>query len=460
MDDVNFAPASADRAWASIEVLLDDQSGCWRRGERLPAEVFLDRRPGLRGDTNAVLDLIYHEILLRCRRGERPTPEEYARRFPHFAEQLRAHFEVHEALLTDELTTPTRLDVGPPIGHAMAETPAVDGYEVLGELGRGGNGVVYRARRIGLKRLTALKVLRGGPAADPREAARLRGEAMALARIGHPNIIQIYEVGETGGRPFLALEFAPGGSLEARLRGGPQPPREAAALLETLARAIHAAHRAGVVHRDLKPANVLFAADGTPKIADFGLAKRQGADDAQTCTGDIIGTPEYMAPEQARGRSAAAGPAADVYGLGAILYEVLTGRPPFEGETVWDTLEQVIGWDPPPPRQLAPKVPRDLETICLKCLHKDPMRRYGGMRTRHYNLVRTSLALSTMRLAYSRRPRPEGARPERLRPGPTTEPSGSNTWNVLLSCCGKRWEQSPNRSDPISGDTMSSMTQP
>ncbi|HZY86588.1 MAG TPA: protein kinase [Gemmataceae bacterium] len=260
----------------------------------------------------------------------------------------------------------------------MAETPAVGGYEVLGELGRGGNGVVYRARRIGLKRLTALKVLRGGPAADPREAARLRGEAMALARIGHPNIIQIYEVGETGGRPFLALEFAPGGSLEGRLLGAPQPARPAAALLEPLARAVHAAHRAGVVHRDLKPGNVLFAEDGTPKIADFGLAKWLNADDGQTRTDDILGTPSYMAPEQARGGSAAVGPAADVYALGAILYELLTGRPPFQGETVWDTLEQVVGRDPAPPRQLAPKAPRDLETICLKCLHKDPTRRYGS----------------------------------------------------------------------------------
>jgi serine/threonine protein kinase len=341
MDDLSLASASADTDRASVEALLVDQSGCWRRGERLPAEVFLDRQPGLRCDTNAVLDLIYHEILLRCRRGERPTAEEYARRFPHFAEQLSAHFEVHEALLPDESTRPTGLDVGPPIGHTTAEMPSVDGYEVLGELGRGANGVVYRARRIGLKRLTALKVLRGGAAADPREASRLRGEAMALARIGHPNIIQIYEVGETGGRPFLALEFAPGGSLEARLRGGPQPARDVAALLETLARAVHAAHRAGVVHRDLKPGNVLFAEDGTPKIVDFGLAKQLNADDAQTRTGDILGTPNYMAPEQARGRSAAAGPAADVYALGAILYELLTGRPPFEGETVWDTLEQV-----------------------------------------------------------------------------------------------------------------------
>jgi tetratricopeptide (TPR) repeat protein len=378
MDEVSFAPAPADGTWISIEALLDDQSGCWRRGERLPAEIFLDRWPGLLCDTDAVLDLIYHEILLRCRLGEHPTPEEYAGRFPQVAEKLRAHFEVHEALLTEEPPAPTRPDFGLPIDRPTAETPAVDGYEILGELGHGGNGVVYLARRISLKRLTALKVLRGGSAADPLDAARLRGEAMALARIGHPNIIQIYEVGEAGGRPFLALEFAPGGSLEARLRGGPQPAREAAALLETLARAIHAAHQVGVVHRDLKPGNVLFAEDGTPKIADFGVAKRLNADDAQTCTGDILGTPTYMAPEQARGRSATAGPAADVYALGAILYEMLTGRPPFEGDTVWETLEQVIRQDPPPLRQLAPRVPRDLETICLKCLHKDPTRRYRG----------------------------------------------------------------------------------
>jgi tetratricopeptide (TPR) repeat protein len=378
MDDLNPASAGADRSRASIDALLDDQSGCWRRGERPMAEVFLDRRPGLAFDADAALDLIYHEILLRGRCGERPALEEYARRFPQYAEQLRAHFEVHEAILPEASPMPTGVYADAPVGRPEAETPSVEGYEVLGELGRGGNGVVYEARHTGLKRRTALKVLRGGPAADPREAARLRGEALALARIGHPNIIQIYEVGETGGRPYLALEFAPGGSLEARLLGAPQPARAAAALTETLARAVHAAHRAGVVHRDLKPGNVLFAEDGTPKIADFGLAKWLNADDAQTCTGDILGTPSYMAPEQARGRNAAVGPAADVYALGAILYELLTGRPPFEGETVWDTLGQVIGRDPAPPRQLAPKVPRDLETICLKCLHKDPTRRYGS----------------------------------------------------------------------------------
>ncbi len=302
--------------------------------------------------------------------------DEYVERFPQYAEELRTHFEVHEAILVEAMAAPTWVDDVLQVGLPVTEAPTVEGYEILGELGSGGNGVVYAARRIGLKRLTALKVLRGGPATDPRLAARLRGEALALARIGHSNIIQIYEVGESTGRPFIALEFAPGGSLEARLLGLPQPARDAAALLETLARAIHAAHRAGVVHRDLKPGNVLFAEDGTPKIADFGLAKRLDAEEVQTCTGDILGTPNYMAPEQARGHNAEVGPASDIYALGAILYELLTGRPPFQSDSVWDTLEQVIAHDPTPPRHIVPELPRDLETICLKCLQKETTCRY------------------------------------------------------------------------------------
>ncbi|WP_227254459.1 serine/threonine-protein kinase [Frigoriglobus tundricola] len=378
MDDLESPAGGGDFSRTSIDALLDDQSGCWRRGERTPAEAFLERRA--EPDTEAALDLIYHEILLRSRRGEDPDPEEYVRRFPQFREQLRAHFEVHEFIGSGASPLNTAVDHetdGADGGRRPGgELPAVTGYEILAELGRGGNGVVYHARGTGLKRMTALKVLRGGALANPREAARLRGEALALARIGHPNIIQIYEFGETGGRPYLALEFAPGGTLEARLRGAPQPARAAAELVETLARAVHAAHRAGVIHRDLKPANVLFAADGTPKIADFGLAKRLNAEDAQTRTGDILGTPYYMAPEQVHGT--AVGPATDVYALGAILYELLTGLPPFRGTTVWGTLAQVIGRDPVPPRQLVPSAPRDLETICLKCLHKDPAHRYGG----------------------------------------------------------------------------------
>ncbi len=255
--------------------------------------------------------------------------------------------------------------------------PAVADYLILGEVGQGSMGVVYKARHRSLHRLTALKMLRPS-AADAREAARFRAEAEVLARLEHPNVVRIYEVGEYEGRPFFALEFVSGGSLEAKLRGAPQPPRRAAELAETLARAVHAAHQAGVVHRDLKPANVLLTEDGTPKVTDFGLAKRLDGGPTQTKTGEILGTPSYMAPEQARGKNAAVGPRTDVYALGAILYEMLTGRPPFRGETVWDTLEQVVHREPAPPRQLAPRVPRDLETICLKCLQKEPARRYGS----------------------------------------------------------------------------------
>ena len=175
-----------------------------------------------------------------------------------------------------------------------------------------------------------------------------------LARLEHPNIVRIYEVGEYEGGPYFALEFVTGGSLQAKLRGVPQPVREAAALVETLARAVHAAHERGVIHRDLKPANILLTTDGAAKITDFGLAKRLDVDAAQTRTGDILGTPSYMAPEQARGRNGAVGPPTDVYALGAVLYEMLTGRPPFKGETVWDTLEQVIQQTPAAPRELAP----------------------------------------------------------------------------------------------------------
>ena len=312
MDESYSAPVLAAGPRASIDALLDDQSGCWRRGERPPAEDFLDRRPGLRGDADAALDLIYHEILLRGRRGEHPTLDEYVRRFPRYAEQLRAHFEVHQALASDASEAPTAPEVAPAAGSWEAETPAVDGYEVLGEVGRGGNGVVYRARHAGLKRLTALKLLRGGPAADPREAARLRAEAQALRASAIRILSKSMKSVKRPGGPTSPWSSCPAAAWR-RGCAAPQPARAAAALVETLARAVHAAHRAGVVHRDLKPANVLFAEDGTPKIADFGLAKRLDADDAQTHTGDILGTPSYMAPEQARGRNATVGPAADVY---------------------------------------------------------------------------------------------------------------------------------------------------
>jgi WD40 repeat protein len=263
---------------------------------------------------------------------------------------------------------------------ALAPPPAVPrriaGYEVLAELGRGGMSVVYQARQAQPARLVALKMILAGEHADADRLARFRAEADAIARVQHPHIVQIYEVGQHEGLPFLSLEYVSGGSLAQQLAGTPQPPRPAAALVEKLARAVHHAHQHGVVHRDLKPANILLTADGTPKITDFGLAKQERLD--LTVTGAVLGTPSYMAPEQAAADRQAVGPAADVYALGAILYELLTGRPPFQAATPLDTLQQVVGQEPVPPSQLQPGTPRDLGTICLKCLHKETGRRYAS----------------------------------------------------------------------------------
>jgi hypothetical protein len=235
---------------------------------------------------------------------------------------------------------------------------------------------VYKARQTRLDRPVALKMVLASAAAGPEELGRFRREAEAIARLAHPNIVQVYEVGEHEGCPYLVLELLEGGSLADRLAGTPLPPRQAAELALALAGAVQHAHEKGVIHRDLKPGNVLLTADGVPKIADFGLAKRLGTNRAQTETGVIAGTPSYMAPEQAQGRGKDVGPATDVYALGAILYELLTGRPPFKAATVLQTLEQVRSHDPPRPATLQPGLPADLETVCLKCLHKEPAYRY------------------------------------------------------------------------------------
>jgi serine/threonine-protein kinase len=313
-------------------------------------------------------------------------------------------------------TAPAGPDVTPggPGGGAPA-WPEVPGYEILGVLGRGGMAVVYKGRHLRLGRLVALKILAGRGLDDPGQRTRFRTEATAVARLQHPNIVQIYEVGEAEGRPYLALEYLAGGSLRERVNGTPQRPDAAARLVETLARAIHAAHQAGIVHRDLKPANILLAVVSgqwsvvsdnkqapaslrttdhwslttVPKITDFGLAKHldpPGPDTAAgpaTASGEVLGSPGYLAPEQATpsshgGTSALRiGPAADVFALGAILYELLTGRPPFRGATAVETVLQTVTLDPVPPRRLSPGAPRDLETICLKCLRKEPGGRYA-----------------------------------------------------------------------------------
>jgi serine/threonine-protein kinase len=263
-------------------------------------------------------------------------------------------------------------------GGAAGDGPVVAGYKILGQLGRGGMGVVYKARQRGLNRFVALKMVLAGAHADSDQLARFQIEAEAVARLQHPNIVQIHEVGEHDGMPFFSLEFVDGGPLDRKLGGKPQPPREAAQLCATLARAMHFAHAQGIIHRDLKPANVLLTADGIPKITDFGLAKRLETeeDSSQTRTGTVIGTPSYMAPEQARGDVRELGPHSDLYSLGAMLYEFITGKPPFRGRTSMDIVVKVTREEVVPPSRLQPDVPRDLETICIKCLQKEPAKRY------------------------------------------------------------------------------------
>jgi WD40 repeat protein/tRNA A-37 threonylcarbamoyl transferase component Bud32 len=331
----------------------------WQAGPRPGIEDYL---AGVPEPERAALvrELVALDIAYRRQAGEDPQADDYRARFPGLT---------LTALRGDRAAEPP---------GAAADLPAVPGYELLGELGRGAMGVVYKARQTKLKRLAALKMILAGPHASSSELARFRREAEAIARLQHPNIVQIYEVGEQDGRPFFSLEYVDGGSLAQQLSGTPWPARRAAELVRTLARAMHAAHAQGVVHRDLKPANVLLTRDGQPKITDFGLAKQLDESVAQTQSGAIVGTPSYMAPEQAGGKGGPVGPAADVYALGAILYELVTGRPPFRAETPLDTVLQLLSEEPVPPRRLQPKLPRDLETICLKALAKEPGRRYAS----------------------------------------------------------------------------------
>jgi WD40 repeat protein/tRNA A-37 threonylcarbamoyl transferase component Bud32 len=322
-----------------------------RSGERPRLEEFLGTVTG-EEKRSLLRELLRVEVEYRRQRGESPRPEDYTGRFP------------------DDRAVIERVLAAAPVSPP--------GYEVLGELGHGGMGVVYKARDRRLKRLVALKMILAGRHAEPEVLARFRTEAEAVARLQHPNIVQIHEVGEHEGLPYLALEFCGGGSLERQLAETPLPEQQAAVLVEAIARAMHAAHVKGVVHRDLKPANVLLGEDGTPKVGDFGLAKQLDTEQGQTHTGKVMGTPSYMAPEQARGLNKYVGPAADVYALGAILYACLTGRPPFKAPTALETMAQVVGEEPVPVRRLQPRVSRDLETICLKCLQKSPERRYDS----------------------------------------------------------------------------------
>jgi len=306
------------------------------------------------------------------------TPEEVCGRCPELLPVVRARWsQICRARAELDALLPVHPEASFPAWKPQEEfLPHLPGYQVDTVLGRGGMGIVFRARHLKLGRLVAVKMSLAGSYASEHERERFRREAEAVAALRHANVVQVYDVGDLDGRPYFTMELMEGGNLAQRQAGEPQPARQAAALVATLAEAVHAAHQGGIVHRDLKPANILFTPDGTPKITDFGLARRLEGNAALTLSGVPVGTPSYMAPEQARGQSREIGPAADVYALGAILYELLTGRPPFRGETSTDTLLQVIHHEPVPPARLNRKVPRDLQTICLMSLQKEPRSRY------------------------------------------------------------------------------------
>jgi serine/threonine-protein kinase len=350
-------------------------------GEDCHAEDLLATLPPALADGERVVELAYAEFVIREELGQRPSPAEWYGRFPQLRERLRRLFDLHQ-MLPDSAGSGT-LELATVYHAAASENTSLRGgeswqdrYELLGKVGQGAMGVVYRARQVGLDRIVALKMIRAGADATPEDLARFRREAEAVARLRHPHIVQVYGIGEADGQPFFSLEFAEGGSLAQRIADGPVPVRQAAKWVAELAEAMEYAHREGIIHRDLKPANVVLTADGVPKITDFGLAKHLGRPAGHAESGPIVGTASYMAPEQAAGQTAAIGPPADVYALGAILYELLTGRPPFRAETPLETLRHVREREPERPRAVNPQADCALEAVCLKCLQKDPRLRY------------------------------------------------------------------------------------
>jgi len=380
--------------WKRIDSLCDRFESAIRAGERPDVASFLGELEG------PARDVLFRELLSLevegCRaRGEQPQVLAYHERFPDYSEAIEAAFALVgldgptlqvranrrsngpiEGLSLSKITTADGERPLAALNPVVLESLQSQGYEVVRELGRGGMGVVYLARKLALNRLCALKMILAGAHAGAAALARFRAEAEAVARLRHHDIVQIYHVGEADGLPYLELEYLPGGGLDQALDGSPRPTEMAAGLVETVARAISEAHRQGIVHRDLKPANILLDATGRPKVADFGLAKVLGSDDGLTKTRAVLGSPSYMAPEQAGGDARSVTATTDVYALGAILYELLTGRPPFRAATALLTLVQVKDSDPVPPSRFQPGLPGDIETICLKCLEKAPQRRY------------------------------------------------------------------------------------
>jgi tRNA A-37 threonylcarbamoyl transferase component Bud32 len=392
-----------------LNQLCDRFERAWREGSSPRIEDYLvevaeaERAELLR-------ELLSLEIHYRRQRREQPAMDEYRSRFPQLD---RAALEAELASApSPRPADPLAVTVqGTPSGGIAPPGPGVrvrylGDYELLEEVARGGMGVVYKARQISLNRIVAVKMILAGQLATPADRDRFQSEAEAAAHLDHPNIVPVFEVGEYEGHHYFSMGYVDGTSLSARLTDGPLPPKEAAKIMATVAEAVEYAHRQGVIHRDIKPSNILIDCQGSPRITDFGLAKRVDSGSNLTATGDRLGTPSYMAPEQAAGRIGAVGPAVDVYGLGALLYASLTGRPPFQAATPYETMQQVIEKEPVPLRQLNAAVPHDLETIVLKCLEKSVPRRYSTVRAlaedlRRYLEGRPILARPVGRLGHA-----------------------------------------------------------
>ena len=359
--------------------LCQEFETAWRTGQQPKLETFLSSLP--EADRFVLIrDLLRIDLQFRFRANESPNPAEYRSRFPNDALAIEAAFrEAPTTIGQPPLgSQSTRLEGAERTDDATSVPPEIPGYQILDVLPTGGMGIVYRARQLEADRIVALKMIRSGIHADPQEIARFRIESEAIASLAHAHVIPIYDWGEWNGMPYLSMEFAEKGSLAEQLEKGPLPLDEAAELLEKLSLATQFIHERGIIHRDLKPANILLTRDGTPKLADFGLAKRLDRDQGLTQTQAVLGTASYMAPEQAAGNIHTLGPAVDVYALGAILYELLTGRPPFRATTREQTIHLVLNEDPPRPTQIRAAIPEDLELICLKCLEKTPEQRFGS----------------------------------------------------------------------------------
>ena len=384
MIDVNndIGTAAVSPLDLSLEQLLSEQVRDWMRGDCKPFKCYLERQASLAVEPESIIELsINQEIVLRQRRrGDSPKPEDYLNDYPNLAEPLSELFDVYDAI---SFPTELRQPVGiPPANQGTLEAqsldwaPQIPGYRIERVLGSGGMGIVYLADELALKRKVALKFLRHGKKDDSGHRARLEREAAAVAKCQHPNLVQIFQIGEHACELYLALEYVEGVNLAKALAGIPHPPPEAAKLVEKLARAVDHAHSRGVVHRDLKPANVLLTTEGEPKITDFGLARLEDKS-TRTEVGSFVGTLAYMAPEQASAGEAEVGAPADIHALGVILYESLSGRPPYRADTPEKILEQLLFQAVAPPSSHQPEIPRDLEAICLKCLEKTPSHRYA-----------------------------------------------------------------------------------